>query len=227
MVWLMVVFGIIANQSVNVETVASRSVVEDLNFLLISRRTASIRWIVGFGDGEKEYWKLVWRSSASSMVICFSDLKISSFTASAHSPHIQRPLWLALTLAMYSTVHSSVNSQHSHFANSTTDPSTSPAWCWSSLFLTSVLVITAVKIQSFSNKQTNKNSSRDQNLPSFVLGRRNRCNLFFFLACFLSQLICVVTLRLDLLNLNVLSSNETVIIGFNKKKRLTAILCIT
>ena len=77
---------------------------------------------VGLGGGHKDLnflQKLMWefRASSSSPVLLW-DLTTSSLTASAHSPQIQRPRNLSRTLLMYASVHSSVNPQHSHLANS-------------------------------------------------------------------------------------------------------------
>lgn len=56
---------------------------------------------------------------ASSVVISFSDLKTSSFTASMHKPQIHIPQYLWRIRDIYAIVHSSVNPQESHLMNST------------------------------------------------------------------------------------------------------------
>ena len=66
----------------------------------------------------KSLQKLMWRFSASSMVMILSDLIASSLTASTHSPHIHRPWNFSRTRDMYSGVHSSVNPHDSHFTSS-------------------------------------------------------------------------------------------------------------
>lgn len=62
--------------------------------------------------------KFMCRFSASSALISLFDLRISSLIASVQSPQIQLPWYLSRTRSMYSTVHSSVNPQQPHFANS-------------------------------------------------------------------------------------------------------------
>ena len=83
--------------------------------------TAEIKlsvWLGGFEDLNR-LKKFMCRLSASSALISLFDLTISSLIASAQSPQIQRPWYLSRTRSMYSIVHSSVNPQQSHFANST------------------------------------------------------------------------------------------------------------
>lgn len=84
--------------------------------------TAEMSSSVGFGGGLKDLnflQKLMCKFRASSFPILVCDRTTSSFTASAQSPQIQRPWNLSRTRLMYASVHSSVNPQHSHFANST------------------------------------------------------------------------------------------------------------
>lgn len=83
--------------------------------------TAEMSFSVGFGGGVQDLnflQKFMCRITASSVSISRSDLKISSLTASAQSPQIQRPWYISRIRDMYVGVHSSVNPQHSHFANS-------------------------------------------------------------------------------------------------------------
>lgn len=95
---------------------------------------AEIKCTVGFEGGLEDLnfsQKFMCRFRASSVLINLSDRKTSSFTASAQSPQIHLPWFLSRTLSMYSGVHSSVNPQHSHFANSISIWATSfAAVCW-------------------------------------------------------------------------------------------------
>lgn len=87
--------------------------------------TAAISRSAGSTDGSDEAdvrklrQKLAWRPTASSGESRRPERQISSLTASAQRPQIQRPPCRSRTLAMYAGVHSSVRPQHSQAANST------------------------------------------------------------------------------------------------------------
>nr|CAD1827403.1 unnamed protein product [Ananas comosus var. bracteatus] len=80
----------------------------------------------GGATARKARKKLAWRSMASAVEMGHPDRPISSFTASAQSPQIQRPRCRSRTLEMYAGVHSSVSPQHSHRAHSTSETVPSP-----------------------------------------------------------------------------------------------------
>lgn len=94
----------------------------EVNLRLRIRLIAAIKCTVGSGGGSadrKFEQKFRCRFSASSALISRSHRTVSSFTASAHRPQIHFPWYRSRILSMYAGVHSSVNPQQSHFANST------------------------------------------------------------------------------------------------------------
>ncbi|GMH14213.1 hypothetical protein Nepgr_016054 [Nepenthes gracilis] len=85
-------------------------------------RTAVMRSTVGSPGGGQEDRNFLqtfrWRAKASSVPISLSDRATSSSTASAQRPQIHMPMCLSRILSTYAGVHSSVNPQQSHLANS-------------------------------------------------------------------------------------------------------------
>ncbi|MFS7992183.1 hypothetical protein Hanom_Chr12g01079301 [Helianthus anomalus] len=84
--------------------------------------TVAIKLTVGSTGGPDEIDALqndTWRAIASSILINLLLRTISSLTASPHNPHIHCPRYLSRIRSMYSSVHSSVNPQQSHFTDST------------------------------------------------------------------------------------------------------------
>lgn len=70
-------------------------------------------------DDRNSLQKLMWRSTASSMVISFCDRVTSSLTASAQRPQSQWPWNRWRRREMYAGVHSSVKPHESHWTDST------------------------------------------------------------------------------------------------------------
>jgi len=85
------------------------------NRICLTARMKSSLVLSGGVDDLNCWQNLMWRFRASSVVIMIFSLSLSSFTASEHSPQIQRPPYLSFTRPMYACVHSSTNAQQQHF----------------------------------------------------------------------------------------------------------------
>jgi len=114
--------------------------------------------VLSGGAAELNCWQnLMCRFRASSVVIMIFSLSLSSFTASEHSPQIQRPPYLSFTRPMYACVQSSTNPQQQHFTDDTAASAVSAAISAAGNDFVSFKTFAAIPTNPLNNNYTNNN----------------------------------------------------------------------